>query len=150
MNAKDFKALVELVAKADEARCNPQGWNKYPIQFDFMTKKEALDWLSFSESGMDFINEDSHAYVYCGDKFYSDEEITPSILKKADYIEMSWADGYMFYIGKNCDWKALEDAFWSSVGWHLNFMIEFDEISDDILKEIADVLGTTIEDLKAA
>lgn len=150
MNAKDFKALVELVAKADEARCNHQGWNMYPIQFEFMTKKEALDWLSFSESGMDFISEDSHAYVYCGDKFYSDEEITPSILKKADYIEMSWADGYSFYVGKNCDSQTLEDVFWSSVGWHLNNMIEFDEINDDMLKEIADVLGTTIEELKAA
>ena len=150
MNAKDFKALVGLVSKADEARCNPEGWNKYPIQFDFMTKKEALDWLTFTESRLDFIGDDEHVYVYCGENFYFDEEITPSILKKADYIEMSWGDGYMFYIGKNSDLEALEDAFWSSVGWHLNSMIEWDEMDESILKEIADVLGTTIEDLKAA
>lgn len=149
MNTKDFKALTELVAKADEARCDPQGWNKYPLNLEFMTKKEALDWLTFTDSELDYIrDEDNHVYVYCGDRFYSDEAITPSLLKKADYIEMSHADGYAFYISRNCDAGALEHAFWSSVGWHLNCMIEFDEIDDSILKEIADILETTIDELK--
>jgi hypothetical protein len=149
MNAKDFKALAELVAKADEARCNPNGWNKYPMNIEIISKKEALNWLTFTDSELDFIgDEDSHVYVYCGDKFYADEEVTPSILKKADYIELSYADGYAFYVGKCCDEKSCEDAFLNSLGWHINHMIEFDEISDNMLTAIADLLGTTVEELK--
>ena len=142
MNAKQFKDLAYLIVKADKAR------NTYPLNVEFLTKRQALDWLSFTGSEIDFLKDnDCHVYVCCGDKHYSDEEITHSILANADYIELSYAEGYSFYIGRKCNEKALENEFWASLGWHLNDMIEFNEISDDILEKIAQILGITVKEL---
>lgn len=115
MNAKEFKARSEILMDK--------------LVIDFMTKKEMLDWLSFTNGEMDFLrDEDCHVYVYAGETFYSDEEVTLAILRKADYIEMSHSEGYGFYIGRNARPEAIQDAFDSSIGWHIEAGIEFGEL----------------------
>lgn len=116
MNAKEFKAKSKILNDK--------------LVIDFVTKKEILNsWLCFTDNEMDFLrDEDCHIYVFVGKDFYSDEEVTPAILKKADYIEMSHAEGYGFYIGTNADPESVQDAFDSSIGWHIEACIEFGEL----------------------
>ena len=117
MNAKEFKAQSEILMDT--------------LLIDFFTKKELLNWLEFTGKEMDFLrDEDNHVYAYVGKDLYSDDEITPAILRSADYIEVGHADGYMFYIGRNVDGEALQDAFDSSIGWHIDAGLEFGELAE--------------------
>lgn len=112
MNAKEFKEHAEILM--DE------------MIIDFVSKKEILKWLQFTDGAMDALgDDDAHVYVLIGKTCYSDDEITPAILKKADYIEMSWSEGYMFYLGRNAD---LQDAFDATIGGHIEAGIEFGDL----------------------
>ena len=115
MNAKEFKANSEILM--DE------------MVIDFVSKKEILKWLQFTDGAMDALgDDDTHVYVLLGKTCYSDNEITPAILSKADYIEMSWGAGYMVYVGRNADSEALRDAFDQSLGHHIEIGIEFGDL----------------------
>lgn len=116
MNAKEFKAQSEILMDK--------------LAIDFVSKKYMLFWvLTFTDGCLDFIRDpDCHVYVNVGKTLYSDEEITPAILKKADYIEASHQEGYMFYLGHNADPEALQDAFDASIRWHIDVGLEFGEL----------------------
>lgn len=115
MNAKEFKANSEILMK--------------DMIIDFVSKKEILKWLQFTDGEMDALgDDDTHVYVLIGKTCYSDNEITQAILSKADYIEMSWGEGYMFYIGRNADAESLQDAFDATVGHHIEARIEFGDL----------------------
>lgn len=115
MNAKEFKQKSEILM------------DTYTIEF--VSKKTAIDWANFRDGEMGWIaDEDCHAYVFVGERFYSDEEITPAVLRAADYIELSHGDGWMFYIGRNANAQCLDDCFESSVGWAIDCGLEFGEL----------------------
>ena len=115
MNAKEFKANSEILMK--------------DMIIDFVSKKEILKWLQFTDGEMDALgDDDTHVYVLIGKTCYSDNEITQAILSKADYIEMSWGEGYMFYVGRNADAESLQAAFDQSLGHHIEIGIEFGDL----------------------
>ena len=107
MTIDTFKKLAAIVEERN-------------FQVGFDTKKHMIDILaSFDEDGQINYDEDCHWTIYVDETCYTDEEITPALLKKACYIEFSWGDGWVFYIGRNCTQAVLESAFENTLSWAL-------------------------------
>lgn len=104
MNAKEFKAMAEKYA------------DRFTIEF--CTKKEIIDWCICDGQIASELDNDIHVYVFVGNEFYSDEQVTPAILKKADYIEFSHADGWMWYISAKCPCSVLDEAYDVTIGFY--------------------------------
>ena len=112
---KDFMAQAEILE------------DRFAI--DYMGKKEIIGWLDFDGGQIEFLrDEDNHAYIYAGGMWYSDDEITPARLRKADYIEISHACGWGFYIGRGMPASELAIAFENSVGHYIECGLEFGEL----------------------
>lgn len=132
MMLETFKKLAEIVSERG-----------YIIDFD--TKKHMIDILaSFDENGEINYDDDCHWTIYVGETCYTDEEITPALLKKACYIEYSWGDGWSFYIGRNCKQAVLESAFENTLGWALECGAEFGELTGAQLDTI-EAAGVELE-----
>ena len=132
MMLETFKKLAEIVSERG-----------YIIDFD--TKKHMIDILaSFDEDGQINYDDDCHWTIYVGETCYTDEEITPALLKKACYIEHSWGDGWCFYIGRNCTQAILGSVFENTLGWALECGAEFGELTDAQLDTI-EAAGVELE-----
>ena len=132
MNADTFKKLAEIVSERG-----------YIIDFD--TKKHMIEICAeFDDEGQINFDDDLHWTVFVGDKCYTDGEITRAILRKADYIEESHAEGWSFYLGRNCSEDVLADAFEATLGWALNCAAECGELTDAKLDEI-EAAGVELE-----
>lgn len=104
MNVKEFKAMA--VKYADR------------FTIDFCTKKEMIDWCIDCGQIVSERDNDIHVYVFVGNEFYSDEQVTSAILRKADYIELSDADGWMWYISSKCPGAVLDEAYDVTIGFY--------------------------------
>lgn len=132
MMLETFKTLAQIA----EAR-------NFQVGFD--TKKHMIEVVaSFDEDGQINYDNDCHWTIYVGETCYTDEEITPALLKKACYIEYSWGDGWSFYIGRNCTQAVLESAFENTLGWALECGAEFGELTDAQLDTI-EAAGVELE-----
>lgn len=112
MNAKEFKATA--------LKCS----DHYSV--DFCTKKEMLDWCTDCDGNVCVLDNDTHVHAWVGNEFFSDERVTKAILRKADYIELSHTEGWMWYIGRNCAESVLDEAYEATVGFYIE---ELEEIA---------------------
>lgn len=129
MKANQFKEIARLIEKS--AQCI----------VELITRSEMIDYLAFDGSVPGSINDDTHAYAFCGDEPFCDDEITPAIAKKADYIEYSWGDGWAFFIGRKASENALDDAFESTLGWWIDCRKDFGEMPEDLERKINEILA---------
>ena len=113
MNAVEFKKQAKVIS--------------YKLAIEYKAKRAMLPELT-DEAGSVVIPEGETLSVHAGDEFYMDDEITPEILKKADFIARGNEGGYSFYISRGMDGDALEAAFMSTVGWHIECALEEEEL----------------------
>lgn len=115
------------------------------FQVGFVTKKHMIEVMAeFDENGEINYNDDCHWTIWMNGECFSDEEITAAMLKKAALIEFSFADGWIYYIGRNCTQAQLEACFDGSIGWALECGAEFGELTDAQLDTI-EAAGVELE-----
>lgn len=132
MMLETFKSLAQIA----EAR---------NFQVGFVTKKHMIEVMAeFDENGEINYNDDCHWTIWMNGECFSDEEITAAMLKKAALIEFSFADGWIFYIGRNCTQAVLESAFEHTLGWALECGAEFGELTDAQL-DTTEAAGVELE-----
>lgn len=137
MKADQFKKLGKIMDR----------W----VAVDFVTKKEILDWFGSYNDGMwSGCDEDTHVGAIMDGEWYGDENCTPAIARRAQYLEFSHAEGYCFWISPKCDENALEHAAESTLLWHIECKTQDGEMDETTAQKIAEILGITVEEVLAA
>ena len=129
MTANQFKALGRIVSN----------W----VDVDFVAKKEILGWFgSYDDGEWECMgDDDTHVAAIMDGQTYCDGEVTPEIARRAQYLEQSHAEGYMFWVSPKCDEGALADVAESNVMWHVENREAWHELDAATETRLADILN---------